>query len=290
MVIVVFAGGSAIARTLEALRRQEGAEPAEVIVAAEAGAVNQEALRQILPQVRCVSAPAGAHPAELRALGVRAATGRLVACTEDHCVPAPDWCARIVAAHRAEELPLAVGGAIQKLQPDSAIAWAAYLLEYGPFMPPLTSGPARRLSDCNVSYKRAALEAIAEMWTTAFHETSVHAELRRRWGDAALVRDSRIVVLQSRHPRPLPFLAERFAHGRLFARLRSQRLGPFQRVAYGVAALGVAPLMAWRAFNVARRRPDARSAGVRAIPYLAAAATSWALGESVGALTRGREP
>lgn len=287
VVVVVFAGGSVIVRFLEALQKQQGLSlPIEIIIAAAQDMVDARAVHAVTPNARLLLGPNGAHPAQLRALGVGVASAPLVACSEDHCVPAPDWCARILAAH--EGPALAVGGAIQKLQPDSAIAWAAYLLDYARFMPPLESGPAHYVSDCNVSYKRPMLTEIAAIWHSAFHETSVHDVLRQRGGATAIVLDPAIIVLQSRHPDAGTFFAERFDHGRLFARLRAATYGTAARLAYGAAALGLSPLLVLRAFTRAWRQPDARVAALRALPYLVVAATCWGVGESVGAITAAR--
>ncbi len=287
VVVVVYAGGAAVVRFLEALRTQQGlSDPIEVIIAAAQDMVDASAVHAVTPGARLLRGPSGAHPAQLRALGVAVASAPIVACTEDHCVPAPDWCVRILAAHR--EPALAVGGAIQKLQPDSAIAWAAYLLEYARFMPPLESGPAHYVSDCNVSYKRGVLTEIAATWHSAFHETSVHNALRQRAGATAIVLDPTIVVLQSRHPEAGTFFAERFDHGRLFARLRAATYGTVGRLAYGAAALGLSPLIVLRALAHAWRQRDARVGALRALPYLVVAATCWSVGESLGAITAAR--
>ena len=284
IVVVVFVGGEAVVRLLEALRKQQGlSAPIEIIIAAAHDMVDARAAHAVAPHARLLRGPLGAHPAQLRALGVGVASAPIVACTEDHCVPAPDWCVRILAAHQGPAL--AVGGAIQKLQPDAAIAWAAYLLEYARFMPPLQSGPAHYVSDCNVSYKRSTLTEIAATWHSAFHETSVHDALRARGGATAIVLDPTIVVLESRRPDAGTFLAERFDHGRLFARLRAATYGPARRVLYAAAALGLSPLLVLRAFARAWRQPDARVGALRALPYLVAGSTCWSIGESVGALT-----
>jgi hypothetical protein len=286
VVVVVFAGGRSIKRMLEALQRQEGVRgPVEIIVAMSPGLVNEQTVHSGAPGARLVRGPAGAHPAELRALGVRLAAAPIVACTEDHCVPAHDWCARILEAHQGEGTPLVIGGAIHKLQPDAAIAWAAYLLEYGRFMPPLAAGPAAYLSDCNVSYKRSALDAITAEWRDAFHETRVHDTIRARAGDGAIVLDPSIVVLQSRHPRFAAFLAERFAHGRLYAQLRAARYSRGQRWAHAVGSLGLAPILVARALQHAWRRGETRAGAVRALPFMTLGALSWSAGEGVGALT-----
>ncbi|MGQ0642801.1 MAG: glycosyltransferase [Gemmatimonadaceae bacterium] len=287
VVVVIFAGGRSIKRVLEALEKQDDvAGPIEIIVAMAPGLVNEQTVHSGAPAARLVRGPAGAHPAELRAIGVRLATAPLIACTEDHCLPARDWCARIVAAHNAA--PVVIGGAIHKLQPDRPIAWAAYLLEYARFMPPVSAGPAAYLSDCNVSYKRSVLEAIASDWHDAFHETRVHDAIRAREGDDAIVLDPSIIVLQSRRPPLGTFLAERFAHGRLYARLRSARYDKRQRWMYAAGSLGLAPILVARALRRAWRRKDMRAGAIRALPLMAVAALCWSAGEGVGALTAGR--
>jgi hypothetical protein len=187
VVIVVFAGGDAIRHALSALQSQAEAASVEIIVAAEPDAAMPHAGG---PRVRVVHGPPGAHPAQLRALGVAAASAPIVACIEDHCRPRSDWVAAVLAAHARSPDAAVIGGAIDKATPDRAIAWAAYLLEYGRYMPPVAGGPAAFLSDCNVSYKRAALADIADVWRDAFHETTVHDAVRGRWGTAALIRRS----------------------------------------------------------------------------------------------------
>jgi hypothetical protein len=287
VVVVVFAGGPAVVRFLEALRNQHGLSlPPEIVIAAAHDTVDARAVHAVVPDARVLRGPIGAQPAQLRALGGGVASAPIVACTEDHCVPAPDWCMRILAAHQGPAL--AVGGAIQKLQPDSAIAWAAYLLEYARFMPPLEGGPARYVSDCNVSYKRSTLTEIAATWHSAFHETSVHGALRQRGGPTAIVLDPTIVVFQSRHPDAGTFFAERFDHGRLFARLRTATYGSARRLLYAASALGLSPLLVLRAFARAWRQPDARVGALRALPYLVVGSTCWSVGESVGAITAAR--
>lgn len=282
VVVVVFAGGSSVVRFLEALQRQQGSVSLETIVVASHEMVDIRAVHAVAADARVIRGPNGAHPAELRALGVAVATAPIVACTEDHCTPRPDWCLRILAAHQSAAV--AVGGAIQKLRPDSAIAWAAYLLDYARFMPPLERGPTNYVSDCNVSYKRSMLTEIAATWHGAFHETTVHEALRRCGGASAIVLDPTIVVLQSRHPDAGAFFAERFDHGRVFARLRASTYGTAARLAYGAAALGLSPLLVLRAFARAWRQPDARVAALRALPYMVVGATCWSVGESVGAI------
>lgn len=283
VVVVVSAGGRSIKRLLKALERQKGA-PAhlEVIIAADERHLAEPTLRCGAATVRMIRAPGETHPAALRALGVRLATAPIIACTEDHCIPVPDWCAQIVAAH--SETALAIGGAIRKLQPDTAMAWATYLLDYGRYAPPLDAGPAAYLSDCNVSYKRSGLEQIASVWRDAFHETSVHDAIRAQAGHDATVLAPSIVVLQSRHPDLASFIGERFTHGRLYARLRAAGSGRGQRWRYAIISLGVGPLFVLRALKHALRGENALIGALRALPLLIIGALCWSVGETTGAL------
>jgi glycosyltransferase involved in cell wall biosynthesis len=90
---------ASLARCLAALERQRDAGPLEVVVvddgsesAAEVAAVVTRS-----PPARLVRA-AGRGPAAARNAGVRAARGRVVCFTDDDCLPAPTWAARLGAA------------------------------------------------------------------------------------------------------------------------------------------------------------------------------------------------
>ena len=106
VVVVVLAGGPHLARCLEVLgrqapmeSRQPGAPPVEVIVPHDESLLELDSLRQRFPEVRFLYCAGRRTYAELRAAGVRAARGRLVAITEDQSIPPEQWCANIVAAH-----------------------------------------------------------------------------------------------------------------------------------------------------------------------------------------------
>ena len=75
-----------------------------------------------------------------------------------------------------------MGGAIEKGFPvgrtdDTALNWALYLTDYSRYMPPMPAGATHALSDCNVSYKRSALERVRGAWLEEFHENVVNGAL-----------------------------------------------------------------------------------------------------------------
>ena len=95
---------------------------------------------------------------DVRAAATAAATGEVVAWTEDHCLPALDWCEKICAAHRGNPDAEIVGGAVVNGSQGSPMDWANFLCTFGPFVPPIESPPRRRApAVANLSMKRRAI-------------------------------------------------------------------------------------------------------------------------------------
>lgn len=201
-------------------------------------------------------------------------------------MPDPDWCARVMEAHESDHA--AVGGAVEKGFPpdstrDSALNWAVYLTDYSRYMNPMPAGPAPSLTDCNVTYKRSALEQIADVWRTEFHENVVNGRLREL--GHTLWFDPRIIV---REHRPLTWshtLRDRYTFGRLFASTRVAGAPLLKRVVWAGASLLMPPVLAARAARNLLVRGRHRAQIPRCAPALLAVSTVWMLGEMVGYLT-----
>ncbi len=281
IVIVRFAGGEAIERTLEALAAQEVLAGGEVIVAHRSGDAPSRELQDRFPWVQWVSGSADASPAQLRTIGVTASRGVIVACTADHCIPAPDWCPRMREAHARGAT--VVGGAIDKAEPADGAAWAAYLLDYARYMSPLTAGPAAYASDCNVSYDRDALDRVAESWREEFHETTVHWALER--AGVRLQLDPSIVVFQHRAVRLAEWLPERREHGRIFARTRNAGASSLARIRFALATLALPPVIVLRVVQRLRARGALGRVPTATWLPLVRAAMAWSAGERRGYLT-----
>jgi GT2 family glycosyltransferase len=290
VVVVVTSGGHHVERCLAALAAQVGAPPFEVLVPVDAGVPEASTWRREHPGVRFPQVPGGgdaagdpgrAHLAydRRRAAGLAAARAPIVALTEDHARPAPDWCARLAAAHA--RLPHAViGGAIDNAS-DTPLAWAVYFSDFGRYQSPLPEGPADYVSDVNVSYKRAALEAVGAAWRDAYHETAVHGALRARGETLWLCPDA--VVHQERGAlRLAPVLRERFAWGRLYAGKRAHEVDAARRALLALGSPLLAPLLLARQVRTAWRRGRERGAFARALPWLALLLLVWSAGECVG--------
>lgn len=277
VVIVAYAGPAYVARCLQAIHAQTGVaaggESLEVIVAYEQGTL-PDSLIGLHATTRWVSAPT-ADPARLRALGVGAATGVLIAITEDHCIPSPTWVQSLRVAH-AEHRVAALGGPLEKLTPDTAVSWAAYLLEFGRYQPPVATGDAEYLTDCNVSYQRAALERVRNVWVNEFHETTTHWALRGL--GERLVLDSRPFVAQQRTVTLWDGLMEKVRHGGVFGLTRVPSMSAVQRLVR-IATTPILPLvLTARSLRLAASRGKGGPA-LRASLAILVFSAGWAVGE-----------
>ncbi len=281
IVVVVLAGRVALARCLDAVRALRGVDSIETIVAYDDHHPDVDSLIARHPDLVFAQLPGRRTCAEIRSHGMRLAHAPVVALTEDHCVPDPDWGRAILDAHRTAHA--AIGGPVDKRGTDHAIAWAVYLLDYSRYASPLAEGPARGLTDCNVSYKRSALVAIESVWRTEFHEPEVHDALRRH--GATLWQTPAIVVRQQRSLTPSAALRERFDFGRLFGALRARDASPARRVLLTLASVLVPPLLIWRLRSPLQRAPELRAPLLRALPSIVVLALAWGLGEAVGHAT-----
>jgi hypothetical protein len=284
VVIVPYASVDAMRRCLDALADQRDSAPLEIVIPVDDETVSWQSVASHPVKPRLVRAPGRAGPAARRAHGVRESRGSLVAITEDHCIPDPGWVAEVRRAHDAPHA--AVGGPVDKQEPDGTVAWALYLCDYGRYMSPVAEGPAAYLTDCNVSYKRAALDAIADSWKAEFHETTVHWALAARGESLWLSPAMR--VQQSRTRGLGSAMRERYVHGRIYAGTRVQDAPLARRAALAIMAPALPAVIAQRAVRHGARGGRALRAAL-ALPAIVATGTAWSLGELVGSVT-GRGP
>ncbi len=216
-----------LATCLDVLEPQVRATGAELIVGDGDGSALPERYAADPERVVWIRRP-GASVFELRALGVAAARGDIIATTEDHCVVAGDWCERILQAHAAVPDVVAVAGAVENGSREHRIDWANYLHTFGAFVPPMD--PRQRLRcpvNANISYKRSVFPAgpIEPGWM----ELALNPRLFR---EGRFAFDDRIVVshVQS-HGFFRTFLAH-FDNGRATTGLHriglSRRQAPWQ--------------------------------------------------------------
>ncbi len=282
VVVVVLTGDeNYLSRCLTALTQQTSASRTEILVPCDRNASSLIKLSSNFPGVRFLSIDGDRTYAELRTIGVRESKGRIVALTEDHCIPSPDWCKQILRAHKGSNA--AIGGAVNKEGPDSALNWALYLADYLRYMKPIPEGPTHNLTDCNVSYKRASLAAIETTWSDEFHENDVHEALRA--GGDSLWLAPQILVYQQRSIDLRAAVCDRYAFGRLFASTRAANFSASQRFFYSMLSLLIPAVQVSRIAGHVLRKRRCLPEFLRSLPHLLLISTVWATGEFLGYAT-----
>lgn len=270
----------AIVECLEALDRQIDPPEHEILVVERTSAEIQTAIRRRFPLLRIIEMEATTPIPQLRAAGIAAARGRIVAITEDHCLPARDWLKSIGELHRAGH-PV-IGGEVENACTANLVDRASFLCEYGRFAAPLHSGPANDLAASNVAYDRAVLERFAADWRDGYRETRLHARLRRAGVKLYCAPEVRVRHKQSFTLRE--FLKARFTESRSFAANRVRRWPRIARPAYALATPLIVPLQAARIARTALAKPSRSGEFLSAAPLLCVFLIVGAAGEAMGAL------
>lgn len=212
------------------------------------------------------------------AAGVRVATAPFVVLTEDHCYPEPGWAEALVAAY--DDRTAVVGPVVAHANEGGMVAWADYLLGYGPWLDPTPGGDVAYLPGHNSSYRRSALleyEPELERWLEA--ESVLHWDLRDKgW---RLVLEPRARTHHFSFSRPASWLRATFLQSRAFAGRRTYGAGAARRL-FWVAAVPLIPAVRIRRCLRDSRRSAVGPSLLRALPALSAALAVSAVGEAVG--------
>jgi hypothetical protein len=155
--------------------------------------------------------------ARARAAGVRAARSPIIAFTEDHSLPDPDWAESLIGSH--QDSGSVVGPAVKNGNPSSVISWANFLTEYSDWLDPAIGGKIRHLPGHNSSYKREILLAYGadlDRWLEA--EGLMHWDLFAKGHQLYL--DPRARTSHLNFSRFGASLMLRFYAGRMFAGMR----------------------------------------------------------------------
>ena len=230
--VVCMSGVQYLARCMESLRRQRGAPEFEIVVACAPQLPDIDASRQIFPEARIVVNLGQRTPLELASRAVRECRGELILLTKDHCVPSPDWVRAMVDAQCKGRA--VVGGRVEIGPEASTTEWAYFFIDFFRYAEPVAAGATSSLTVCNVSYKRAELDTIRDLWKETFAETTINEALRARFGSLWLTPASEVTIY--RHITLRDAIFERYAHGRLFAFSRLSRWSITQRVLYILGA------------------------------------------------------
>jgi hypothetical protein len=185
-----------------------------------------------------------------RAAGVRAATAPVVAFTEDHCFPEPEWAEALLREH---DQPWAgVGPAVLNGNPVSVVTWANLLPEYGGWLHPVAGGEYAHIPGHNSSYKRDVLLQYGDRLPVMLEaESAMQWDLRARGHRFAIAPRARIRHMN--FSRVGPSLGLRFNCGRLFAANRARSWTAAARLVFCCAAPAIPAVRLWRALRDLRR-------------------------------------
>lgn len=269
-----------VREALESLRDQAAALGAEILLVDGDGAGFPETEARDHPNVRVLERR-GASVFALRAHGLSRARGDIVAITEDHCRVAPDWCARILDAHREHPAAAAVGGAVENGATTSLIDWANFALVFSPFMPPIRSGESERIAlQANISYKRRVIPE--DMDRLGMMEFLFNRELRSR--GERLVADGRILVHHHQSHGIRRTCASHFHNGRSIAGFRLPDLSRFERLARIGSTAVLPPFLLYLTLRNVAGKGRLRGGILASAPLLLPLVVCHAAGELIGYL------
>jgi GT2 family glycosyltransferase len=197
---------------------------------------------------------------------------------EDYGFVGENWCTEIRKAHNSGHS--VAGGAVGNRSPDRLLNWAIYFFDYGKYMLPARPGVVASLSGINVSYKRKALDEVADVYRGGFDETFVHEELKKRGYELSLVPSA--VVYLSKNFEFREALQNFYHLARSFASRRVTHSEWTERLKFASGACLLPALLSLRV--VLRVLPKRRHLMklLLSFPHLFVLMVSWSVGEFRG--------
>ena len=278
VVIASINGAGSLADCIASFMQQPLSDQIEIVVAESSA--DEAAARVCAPyaNVQHLRFAARKSIPELRAIGLLAARGDVLAMTEDHCLADAHWIANVLHAHTLGHL--VIGGAVENAATERTVDWAVYFCEYGRYMSPIAAGPTDDLPGPNVSYKRAALDHFRDLLEPATWEPFWHWRLLSR--GVQLINDPQVIVFHRKHFSVRGFLSERYHYARSFAGRRVDGASLGKRTLFACGAPLLPPLLLWRIITRVARKGRHRRELLLALPYIMLFTLSWSLGELIG--------
>jgi hypothetical protein len=267
--------------TLRHLGRQTIASELEIVIVVPSKAALDLDEHAVAPfhAYRVVEADSKHSSSAARVAGVLAATAPVVAFCEDHSFPTPTWAEALVARHR--EPWAAVGPALLNGNPQTLRSWTNLLIEYGPWLDPVPSGPRDQIPPHNSTYKRDILLAYGERLQGLIEaETVLHWDLRARGHQLYLES-----AAKTRHFNMSlwsVFVPLRFSVGRLFAQARARDWPAGRRILFTLASPLIPFVRFARTLAVVRRCGPQHRLFPRLLPLLFLGFVIDGCGEMVG--------
>lgn len=278
VIIASVNGLPTIAECLSAIENQQGEHDAEIIVVDSTTDGTDKYIEANFPQVKLIKSVEKVGVPELRAIGMKQASGEFLVITEDHCIAPENWFSQFQTAH--EKGYAVVGGAVENACRESLTDWATFLCEYSSFMPPINAGETEFVAGNNVSYQRTAIEKIDDDIKKNYWEYFMQTELRRMNINFFAVPS--IIISHKKEFGFFYFLSQRFHYSRSFAAMRRRKSSVSQQIIYILYA-PIAPFhLTWRIVqNVLRKKRNQREL-LLSLPMLFVFMLVYAFGEFVG--------
>lgn len=281
VVIASIVGPPFIDDCLASLEKETKEQSAEVIVVACGTVAYAQRIRQKFPWVNVIHRLQRESVPQLRRAGVEQARGEIVAIIEEHCLAAPDWLHRALAAHASGGYG-AVGGPVMDYDYRRLPDWVVYFCEYNGYLPPWDHHEVYDLNGANIAYRRHVLLDHKERLGEGYWEAALHPVLFKEGIKFLAVPD---MVVYHRGPFPYAYyLHQRYLFSRAFAGARARAMPVTPRLTYLLAAPFVpAILLARIGARVWQKRCHVEKFAM-ALPLLIPALMVYAFGEWVGYL------
>lgn len=280
-----------VAPVINELRPQLIAAGAELMVVdgTDHGRALDRSTAGIPPELVRVTRAPGLDIYALRAVGLTEATGEIVAMTEDHCVPAPDYVAAILASHERHS-EHAVAGAVINGSTSRLIDRVNFLVVHARNLPlgHVRSDQTWIPTPSNISYKRAAIpSAVPERgWLETVHNVSLLQ-------DNQVALDDRIIVRHVQSTGRVGTFRNHFHAGKSMGGLARTAIGSrAAQLRWGLrSAIRIPGALVRPVWHLRRRSPRDRWAVVTVLPLVVGLSAFDAIGFLCGVLAgAGRSP
>ncbi len=262
---------------LNALRSQKNAS-LEIIVVDRLGEPVRTALAAEYPEVIVVGMAHDATIPMMRARGFEAASADAIGVIEDHVIVPDDWARKLLNA--LETGADVAGGPIENAATETQIDWAAFLCEYSACLPPLQGGESTWLPGNNIVYRRSVLDRYKSVIDQGKWENHLHDAMRADGIKLLLLPD--LIVGHKMHYTFNLYMSQRYLYARSYAGARVADKPTHIRLAYGLAAFALPPLLFVRTLRTIISKGQHLDRLWPSIPMLVAFVLSWGAGEVRG--------
>lgn len=287
IVVVSLVGGTGLKRCLGSLPRNAG----EIIVMADESKVSFYDLQEKFTDFRFESRKGMSVPLA-RSMGVRLATGKIVALLEDTGTVSPSWLSALEQAFENASV-FALGGPVVLSTSLGSRYKALGSGEYGRFHPdciealsvqiekPGTMFSVERIPGNNMAYRRDTLLPLLDDEREGLIENQISEQLKTN-GEILFVHREMIVTYEVEDVHGA-CLTTRFNHGRLFAGNRAADLTWKYRFIWALKSLLLPILLSVRGWKGMLKAVRAASWPTVAA-WIVLMETAWAAGEACGYL------